>query len=145
MNEEVMKVLAMLQEGQITAEQAAQLIEALGPTDNTAKSVPPLPPPPDVDAGSVNGKRKRRLRIVVTSPKGDNVNIKIPARLITAGVKVGKYFTKKTDGADASWDTNGLDWDELGSAVKQMIEDNDEGEIMDIVSEKGENVKIWLE
>lgn len=143
MNEEVMKVLAMLQEGQIDTEQAAQLIEALGATEAPARPTPP--PPPEADTGPLNGKRKRRLRIVVTSPKGDNVNIKIPARLITAGVKVGKYFTKKSDGADASWDTNGLDWDELGSAVKQMIEDNDEGEIMDIVSEKGENVKIWLE
>ncbi|NLN45943.1 MAG: hypothetical protein GX153_05185 [Clostridiaceae bacterium] len=143
MNEEVMKVLAMLQEGQIDTEQAAQLIEALGATEAPARPTPP--PTPEADTGPLNGKRKRRLRIVVTSPKGDNVNIKIPARLITAGVKVGKYFTKKSDVAETSWDTNGLDWDELGSAVKQMIEDNDEGEIMDIVSEKGENVKIWLE
>jgi hypothetical protein len=145
MNEEIMKVLSMLQEGQITAEQASQLIEALGATDASATSVPPRPPPPGVGAGSGHGKRKHKLRIVVTSPKGDNVNIKIPARLITAGVKIGKYFTKKTDGSDESWESAGLDWDELGSAVKQMIEDNDEGEIMDIVTEKGENVKIWLE
>lgn len=141
MNEEIMKVLAMLQEGQITAEQAAQLIEAFGD--------PASAPAPETDrtvdaGGSAGSKRRNRLRIVVTSPKGDNVNIKIPTRLVTAGVKIGKYFSRHKDGTDDG-DGGDLDWDELSTAIRQMVEDNDEGEIMDIVSEKGENVKIWLE
>jgi len=88
-------------------------------------------------------KSKRKLRIVVTSPKGENVNIKIPAKLITAGVKIGKYFSKHTDGSnDAMQD---IDWEELNSVVQQMIDENAEGEIIDVQSEKGDNIKIWLE
>ena len=138
MKEEVMKVLEMLQQGLVTAEQAAQLIEAME-TPVKEESV--------MDSGTdspvAGQKKKHRLRIVVTSPKGDNVNIKIPTRLVTAGVKIGKYFSKGKDGSDNAM--KDLDWEELSTAVKQMIEDNEEGEIMDIVSEKGENVKIWLE
>ena len=138
MKEEVLKVLEMLQQGLVTAEQAAQLIEAM--------ETPPREEPSmdsSLETPVAGQKKKHRLRIIVTSPKGNNVNIKIPTRLVTAGVKIGKYFSKGKDGADNAM--KDLDWEELGAAVRQMIEDNEEGEIMDIVSEDGENVKIWLE
>lgn len=133
MKEEVMKVLGMLEQGTINAAQAAQLMEAM---DATGEAGTP-------DETVTLRKSKRKLRIVVTSPKGENVNIKIPAKLITAGVKIGKYFSKHTDGSnDAMQD---IDWEELNFAVQQMIDENAEGEIIDIQSEKGDNIKIWLE
>ncbi len=138
MKEEVLKVLEMLQQGQVTAEQAAQLIEAL---EVPAKAETDAAATPDTAASGA--KPKRRMRITVTSPKGDNVNIKIPTRLVTAGVKISKYFTKKNGDQDSGM--KDLDWDDLNVAIRQMIEDNEEGEIMDIVSEKGDNIKIWLE
>lgn len=136
MKEEVMKILGMLEQGTITAAQAAQLMEAMDIAGGAGGAGTP-------DETVTLRKSKRKLRIVVTSPKGENVNIKIPAKLITAGVKIGKYFSKHTDGSnDAMQD---IDWEELNSAVQQMIDENAEGEIIDVQSEKGDNIKIWLE
>jgi len=86
MNEERKKVLEMLQEGKINAEEADMLLNALSrnkesDTDNTQKTGAP-----------------KYLRLTVEpgpeSEKQDRVNIRVPLKLIRAGLKLASFIPK---------------------------------------------------
>ncbi|MBX4259672.1 hypothetical protein KTC96_00195 [Clostridium estertheticum] len=64
MNEEVMRVLKMLEEGKIDSQKAGELIEVL----NATKKIVPV---------TANNADKT-LKIKVNSSTGDNVNVNIP-------------------------------------------------------------------
>lgn len=130
MKEEVRKVLEMLEKGQLNAGQASELLEAMdafGEQDNAKPAA----------------VKRRNLRIKVNSSDGTKVNVKVPASLVSAGVNIGRYFTDR--GGEGNEALKDLNWDELATAVTQMLEDGDIGEIVNIESEDGDNVNIWLE
>jgi len=86
MNEERKKVLEMLQEGKINAEEADRLLNALSrdkdsDTDNSQKTGAP-----------------KYLRLTVEpgpdSEKQDRVNIRVPLKLIRAGLKLASFIPK---------------------------------------------------
>lgn len=128
MREEVQKILEMLEKGQINSSQASELLEAMDAFGEKSKSIP-------------KANKKKMLRIKVNSADGDKVNVKVPASLIGAGVNIGRYFS---DG-DNNPAVKDLDWDNLSSAVNQMLEDDEMGEIVNVESEDGDHVEIWLE
>ncbi len=130
MKEEIRKVLEMLESGQLNADQAAELLEAMDAFDERRDTKPPL-------------VKRRTLRIKVSSADGDTVNVKVPAALVSAGVSIGRFFADR--GGEDNSALKDLDWDELAAAVKQMLEDGDIGEIVNIVSTERDNVDIWLE
>lgn len=82
MNEERMSILKMLAEGKITAEEAARLLDAVGDTNT-----PQLPP----------NKNPKFMHIKVLSADGDNVDIRVPVKLIKAGVSFAKLAPQVQD------------------------------------------------
>lgn len=128
MKEEVRKILDMLEKGQVNSGQAAELLEAMDAFGEKNKAVSKT-------------NKKRMLRIKVNSADGNKVNVKVPASLISAGVNIGRYFN---DG-DNNQAVKDLDWDNLSNAINQMLEDDEIGEIVNVESEDGDNVEIWLE
>jgi len=84
MNEERKKILDMLSQGKITAEEAERLISALSDPGETGSSV-------DV-------RLPKYLRVMVEpSPEnkgGDRVNIRVPLKLIKAGLKLASFIPK---------------------------------------------------
>lgn len=131
MKEEVRKVLDMLENKIITADQAAQLLDAMDAGEDESKET------------SFRTASKRQLHIKVLSDDGGkNVDIKVPMSMVKAGMGIGKGFVGKAgENNEAIKD---LDWDNLNDAIGQMAEDGTVGEIVS-VNKDGKSVKIWME
>lgn len=123
MNDEVMKVLKMLEEGKIDAQKAGELIEVLS---TSKQNVPAL-----------NGNADKMLKIRVNSQNGDNVNVNIPVKFIkTLGGAIKRI--PKIDGVEGVEDID-------IQAILQAVSDGLDGKIVDVKSEKGDNVEIVVE
>jgi hypothetical protein len=124
--EERMKVLKMIEEGKITAEEGTKLLSALDMGPRPGKG--PVPPPPPVGAG-----RWLRIRVTDTTSGRPKVNVTIPMGLVNVGLKMGARFAPETEG---------LDWQQIAEAINSgMI-----GKIIDVVDEQdGEHVEIFVE
>lgn len=122
MNEEVMKVLKMLEEGKIDVEKAEELIEVLYTSKDNVPAV-------------VNSDKMLKIR--VDSQNGDNVNINIPVKFIrTIGGAIKRI--PKVEGIEGMEDID-------IQAILQAVSDGLDGKIVDVKSEKGDNVEIVVE
>lgn len=149
MNTERMQVLQMLAEGRITAEDADRLIEKLQGTRSTAAPTPPRASATafEVIAVAPNGEATakaplRFLRVVVTSAKEDQVNIRIPIALIRTGLKLATMIPEdarqrlQEKGVDLG-SLAGLEGEQLIEALRELKVDVDSG--------KGDMVRIFCE
>jgi len=120
---ERIKILQMLEEGKITADEATTLLRAL---DGGRATSP---------GGPVPGGERRFLRIQVTDLHSGNakVNVTIPIGLVNVGLRMAERFAPEFDGFDMQ-ELEGL----LASGtVGKMVEVVDE--------EDGERVEIYVE
>jgi hypothetical protein len=131
-NEERIQILKMVQEGKITAEDAAQLLEALEdgekiPNTGSSESAPPEPQSP--------GRKPRWLRVRVTDTDSGRprVNVRLPLSMVNMGLKMGAHFAPEIEGMDTA-------------QLMQVIEAGEIGQIVDVMDEKdGEHVEVYLE
>lgn len=133
MNEERKKILEMLAEGKITAEDAARLLDK-------------------IQAGSVSAAAEPRktgekckikyLRVHVNSNEGDKVNVRVPIRLIRTGIKLGAILPP---GACERIHASGLDLNGLAHlADEELVEALAELQV-DVDSEDGDVVRVYCE
>ena len=94
--EERMRILQMIQEGKVTAEEGTRLLEALG-------SSRPATPTPARDP------RLLRVRITDLATGKTKVNVNIPMSLVTVGIKLGARFTPHSAN---------VDYDEILEAIR---------------------------
>ena len=123
MVEERMQILKMIESGQITANEGAQLLEALRGEDRREEERWP---------GS-RGMAPRRLRVRVTDLKTGQrkVNINLPWGLVSVGAKMGARFAPAE-----------IDLEE----VMEAIHAGAEGKIVDVEDvEDSERVEIFVE
>ena len=83
MNEDRKRILAMLADGKITADEAERLLDAMG-----SRSAPP----PYVADGSNKSRRSTSGSRSTSTTTGDGqtkVNVRIPMQLLRAGVRLG--------------------------------------------------------
>jgi hypothetical protein len=122
--EERMQILKMIEEGKISAEEGAKLLQALaGKSDKRRAS------------SALAGDEARWLRVRVTDlDTGRNtVNVNIPMSLVTVGLKMGARFAPNVEG---------LDYEQITEAIKSGAQ----GKIVDVVDEEdGERVEIFVE
>ncbi len=119
--EERMRILQMIQDGKITAEEGANLLQALSST--------PKPPP----TSPARDPRLLRVRITDIASGKTKVNVNIPMGLVNVGVKLGARFTPSH--AD-------VNYDEIMDAIKSGAS----GKIVDLEDiESGEHVEVWVE
>ena len=116
MKEEVMKILQLVEEGKIKAEEAYRLLEAIGEVTNVPQ-------------------KGKFIKVLVKDEDSEMVNIAVPLRLFTM---LGSFLP--TD-AKAVLDEKEIDLDEIIS----IIQEGASGTIVNIESEDGEIVKIWIE
>ncbi|MDP4143330.1 MAG: hypothetical protein Q8936_02435 [Bacillota bacterium] len=122
MNEEIMKVLKMVEEGKIDSQKAGELIAAL----TVSKNVVP-----------VKIESDKMLKIRVNSQKGDNVNINVPVKFInTLGNAIKRI--PKVEGVEGIEDID-------IQAILQAVGEGLDGKIVDIKSENGDTVEIVVE
>jgi hypothetical protein len=134
------RILGMLAEGKVSADEAAELIDAIEKRDSR--------PTTDLQA-QPNKKKPKFLKIKVTpkNESGEKVNIAIPLMLVRAGAKLasivpgdvaGKVNLKLKDyGLDV--DLNKLDADSLDGVLTALCDTS-----IDVDDEK-ETVKIYCE
>lgn len=129
MNEEMSKILKMVQEGKITSEKAEQLIEAL----NTNKTSIETLGNTSNDTDIIN----KMLKIKVTSHEGDDVNVNLPIKFIKTMLKtIGKIpITDNIKGME-NVDLN---------LISDAIDNNLSGKIVDVKSANGDLVEVSIE
>lgn len=123
--EERMKILKMIQEGKISADEGAQLLKALGASDKKAR------PHRKPRSGSA---RWLRVRVSDMRSGKSKVNVNLPLSLIDAGLNIAAQFTPE------------FEMDDLAASITEAIEDGLVGKIVDVVDdEDGEHIEIFIE
>lgn len=121
--EERMKILKMIEEGKISAEEGARLLSALSEGRPAGPAAPRGP-----GAG-----RMLRIRVTDVASGRSKASVQIPLALVDAGLKIGAHFAPEVEGVDMS---NVMD--ALRSGVI--------GKIIDVMDEEdGEHVEIFVE
>lgn len=125
--EERMKILKMIEEGKISAEEGTKLLSAL--SQGRKAGIPTSPRVPGV-AGS---PRWLRIRVTDTRTGRSKASVQIPLALVDAGMKIGAHFAPEVEGVDMS---NVMD------ALRAGVT----GTIIDVTDEEdGEHVEIFVE
>lgn len=122
--DERLKILNMIAEGKITAEEGAQLLNALRGAEKRANTTAAVEP------GS-----PRFLRVRVTDSRTGRVkaNINIPVTLLHVAVRIGARFAP---------DLEGMDFTE----VMEIINQGGRGKLIDVTDEDdSERVEIFAE
>lgn len=127
MKDEITRVLTMVEEGKLDKEKATELINVLQSKDKPVQLNKEIP--------YVN----KMLKIRVTSEEGDNVNVNLPINLVKAVLKVGTSIAGKIPEAEKY--VKDIDVDLLIAAIENEID----GQIVDITSAKGEKVFVTIE
>ena len=125
-SEERMKILKMIEEGKISADDGSKLLSALS---DTRRGLPMPPRPP----GMGSSARWLRIRVTDTRTGRSKASVQIPLALVDAGMKIGAHFAPEVEGVDM---TNVMEALRMGVT----------GKIIDVTDdEDGEHVEIYVE
>jgi hypothetical protein len=120
-SEERIKILKMIDEGKLTAEEGARLLAAL-----TESRKPPRRPA----APGPGSARWLRIRVTDTRTGRAKATVNLPLGLIDAGMNIAAQYAE------------GINFEDLGEAIKTGIQ----GKIIDVIDEEdGEHVEIFIE
>lgn len=134
MKDEISRVLALVEEGKIDKEKATELIEILqGKEQIQEKAAEPVTLKKDIPYGS------KMLKIRVTSAEGDNVNVNLPINLVKAVLKVGTNIAERIPEAEKYVKDINVD------LLIEAIENELDGQIVDITSANGDKVYVVIE
>jgi SHOCT-like protein len=123
-SEERMKILKMIEEGKLSAEEGTKLLTAL-----SDKRMPTPPRPP----GMPGGPRWLRIRVTDIRSGRSKASVQIPLALVDAGMKIGAHFAPEVQGVDMS-------------NVMEAVRSGMTGKIIDVTDEEdGEHVEIYVE
>jgi SHOCT-like domain len=123
-SEERMKILKMIEEGKLSAEEGTKLLSAL--------SGPRTPPPPRAP-GMPGTPRWLRIRVTDVRTGRSKASVQIPLALVDAGMKIGAHYAPEVEGVNMS-------------NVMEAIRSGVTGKIIDVTDEEdGEHVEIYVE
>jgi hypothetical protein len=123
-SEERMKILKMIEEGKLSAEEGTKLLAALS---DKRMSAPPRMP------GMAGAPRWLRIRVTDVRSGRSKASVQIPLALVDAGLKIGAHFAPEVEGVDMS-------------NVMEAMRSGMTGKIIDVIDEEdGEHVEIYVE
>ena len=123
-SEERMKILKMIEEGKLSAEEGTKLLAALS---EKRMSAPPRMP------GMPGAPRWLRIRVTDVRSGRSKASVQIPLALVDAGLKIGAHFAPEVEGVDMS-------------NVMAAMRSGMTGKIIDVIDEEdGEHVEIYVE
>lgn len=123
-SEERMKILKMIEEGKLSAEEGTKLLSAL--------SGPRLPTPPR-PPGMPGAPRWLRIRVTDIRTGRSKASVQIPLALVDAGMKIGAHYAPEVEGVNMS-------------NVMEAVRSGVTGKIIDVTDdEDGEHVEIYVE
>lgn len=119
--EERMKILKMIEEGKVSAEEGVKLLSALASANRPTSGL------------SASGAKWLRVRVTEVNTGRSKATVQIPISLMEAGMKIGAHFAPEIDG---------VNMDQLMEALRTGIT----GKIIDVTDdEDGEHVEIFVE
>ncbi len=120
-SDERMKILKMIEENKITAEEGTRLLAALSKGGRKREGAP-----------AVEAKWMR-VRVTDLDTGKTSVNVNLPIGLVNVGLRMGARFVP---------DMEGYEIEEISEALRQGLR----GKIVDIVDEEeGQRVEIYVE
>lgn len=123
-DEERLQVLKMIEQGLITAQEGARLLNAL--EESSA--------PPEKTTTSSSKPRWFRVRVTDIRSGKSKVNVNIPWGLVNVGIRMGARFAPEIEDMD------------LTQLLKEIEEQGRQGKIIDVEDEEdGERVEIFVE
>lgn len=126
--DERLRILKMVQEGTITAEQAAELMAAM----NIDIPVQPV-------AIAKSCYDKKMFRVIVDSISGDKVNIQFPVGAIKKILKVtGKLPIPEKD-------LEGVDLSSMMDAISEFLDAEIEGDFVNVEAADGTTVRVFVD
>lgn len=120
MNEEIKRILKLVEEGKINSDQATELIGAL-----KDKETEP------VDTRSEN----KNLRVNVISHEGKKVNIKLPLKFVKSIMKATGKLPMKIQGSEE------IDLQLLTNAIENEVS----GKIVEVNTNSGDYIEVVIE
>jgi hypothetical protein len=124
--EERMKILKMIDEGKISAEEGAKLLSAL--SDSRSRSMTGT----GLNRG-VGNARWLRVKVTDVASGRSKATVQIPIGLLDAGLKIGAHFAPEVEGVDLT---------QIMDAVRSGVT----GKLVDVIDdEDGEHVEIYVE
>ena len=125
--DEKLRILKMIEEGTITAEQGAELMSAMN-----------VDVPSPQNEVMRNSYDKKMFRIIVDSSSGDKVNIQFPVGAIKKILKVtGKLPIPEQE-------LEGFDLSSMMDAVSECLDDEIEGDFVNVDAADGTTVRIFV-
>ncbi len=123
--EDRMKILKMVEEGKISAEDGAKLLAALNESRKAAGA--------SASGPAWNEARWFRVRVTDLATGKTKVNVNIPMGLVNVGIKMGARFAP------------GFDSEQMG-AIAEALKSGTLGKIIETTDEEdGERVEIFVE
>lgn len=144
MNEDRNRILSMLAEGKITAEEAERLLDALD--SRAGGTAAPAGPAVTGDPGPLLEALPKFLYVKVNAANGDNVDVKIPIALVRSGLKLTSLIPPQAmDQINDSMSEHGMsmdfsnlkpeDIDDLVEALREME--------VNVDSVNGDKVRVY--
>lgn len=127
LSEERMQVLKMVEEGKISAAEAAKLLAALEESAQKERQ--------ESSQSSTGGSKKRRVRICVTDSvtgRQKKVNVNLPFGVVNVARKIGTKLPA---------DIGGVNVEELLDSIGEEAE----GKVFDVQEAGGKRVEVFVE
>ena len=124
-SEERMKILKMIEDGKISAEEGAKLLAALseGRRGQSGSNA----------ARTAGAGHWLRIRVTDIASGRSKASVQIPIGLIDAGMKIGAHFAPEVEGVDMS-------------SVMDALRSGVTGKIIDVTDDDdGEHVEIFVD
>jgi len=127
MSEEIKRVLKMVEEGKMSGDEAAELIEALKEKPAVKTKSPS------------KSYLDKMLKVRVYSDDKDQVNVNVPVRFVRTMLRLGQGIAGNVPAAKEY--VADIDMD----VIIEAIDNEMEGKIVDIKSSTGEIVAVYIE
>ncbi|MGP9040057.1 SHOCT-like domain-containing protein [Cytobacillus kochii] len=129
MKEEITKVLTMVQEGKIDADKGAELIQVLKEKEEKESKQPE----------SSSNYMEKVLKIRVKSSENDNVTVNLPIKLVKVVLLAGHNIAASIP--ESSKYVKDIDI----NLIIEAIENELDGQIVDVKSADGDTVSVFIE
>lgn len=125
MKEEISKVLSLVKDGKLEADKGAELISVLKEKEESKSSA--------------STYLSKSLKIRVVSESNDNVNVTLPIKLVKAVLKAGHGIAASLPQSEKY--VKNIDIDLLIDAIENELD----GQIVDVTSANGDKVAVIIE
>jgi hypothetical protein len=123
-SEERLKILQMIQDGKISAEDGTRLLDALNKGASRGAPTPPRMP------GRPSDSRYMRVRVTNMDTGRTKVNVNLPLSLVDAGMSIAANFVPEVSDTD----------------IVEAINSGMSGKVIDVIDEDDrEHVEIFIE